>query len=128
MEKFILSLDQGTTSSRAILFDKNGNTKSVVQREFKQLYPKSGWVEHDPEEIWTTQYMVAKECIVRAGLQDDQIESIGKEQLKMKLFESDLEPLLRFFHDSDIKPSGWVRIPKHSFKINKDMSSTQINV
>ena len=77
MEKFILSLDQGTTSSRAILFDKNGNTKSVVQREFKQLYPKSGWVEHDPEEIWTTQYMVAKECIVRAGLQDDQIESIG---------------------------------------------------
>ncbi len=51
MEKFILALDQSTTSSRAIIFDKNGNTKSSSQKEYKQIYPKTGWVEHDPNEI-----------------------------------------------------------------------------
>ena len=50
--KYILTLDQGTTSSRAILFDKSGKIKSLAQKEFKQIYPKTGWVEHDPSEIW----------------------------------------------------------------------------
>ena len=53
--KYILSLDQGTTSSRAILFDQNGQMKSVAQKEFQQYYPHPGWVEHDPMEIWETE-------------------------------------------------------------------------
>ena len=54
MGKYILALDQGTTSSRCIIYDKQGNMISVAQKEFKQIYPKDGWVEHDPMEIWST--------------------------------------------------------------------------
>ncbi len=68
MEKFILALDQGTTSSRAIIFDKNGSIKSLAQKEFKQIYPKTGWVEHDPNEIWHAQSVVIKEVISKSGL------------------------------------------------------------
>jgi glycerol kinase len=53
--KYILALDQGTTSSRAVLFDRAGNIVSVAQKEFQQIYPQPGWVEHDPQEIWSTQ-------------------------------------------------------------------------
>lgn len=75
--KYIMALDQGTTSSRCILFDKGGNIVSVAQKEFKQFYPKPGWVEHDPMEIWSTQIGVAQEAIhmVRASFQD--IAAIG---------------------------------------------------
>ena len=55
MGKYIMALDQGTTSSRCILFDKKGNMCSVAQKEYKQYYPKPGWVEHDPKEIWSSQ-------------------------------------------------------------------------
>ena len=61
--KYILALDQGTTSSRAILSDKTGNIKALAQKEFEQFYPKAGWVEHNPSEIWKTQYEVAKEVL-----------------------------------------------------------------
>lgn len=61
--KYILSLDQGTTSSRAILFDQNGQMKSVAQKEFQQYYPHPGWVEHDALEIWETQLSVARDAI-----------------------------------------------------------------
>ncbi|NJK90273.1 MAG: glycerol kinase, partial [Myxococcales bacterium] len=57
--EFILALDQGTTSCRAILFDHVGNSRAVAQKELSQHFPKAGWVEHDPEEIWTTQLEVA---------------------------------------------------------------------
>lgn len=60
--KYILSLDQGTTSSRAILFDQNGQMKSVAQKEFQQYYPHPGWVEHDALEIWETQLSVARDA------------------------------------------------------------------
>ena len=60
--KYIMSLDQGTTSSRCILFDRAGNMCSVAQREFTQIYPQPGWVEHDPMEIWATQYGVLQEA------------------------------------------------------------------
>ena len=59
MEKFILSFDQGTTSSRAIVFDHEGSIRSVAQKEFEQIFPKPGWVEHDPKEIWSSQAAVA---------------------------------------------------------------------
>lgn len=64
---YILALDQGTTSSRAILFDHSGAAAAVAQQEFAQVFPQPGWVEHDAREIWATQLAVARECIARAG-------------------------------------------------------------
>jgi glycerol kinase len=77
MAQYILSLDQGTTSSRAILFDKGGNIVSTAQKEFTQIFPKPGWVEHDPNEIWSTQLGVATEAILKAGLGAKNIAAIG---------------------------------------------------
>jgi glycerol kinase len=77
MEKFILALDQGTTSSRAIIFDKLGKIKSVAQKEFRQLFPKSGWVEHDPNEIWSSQAGVAAEATTKMGINGNNIAAIG---------------------------------------------------
>jgi len=77
MKEFILALDQGTTSSRAIVFDHNGIPVASAQKEFTQFYPKPGWVEHDPEEIWSTQAGVALEAITKAGLESKSIKAIG---------------------------------------------------
>ncbi|MCY1568239.1 glycerol kinase GlpK [Staphylococcus pettenkoferi] len=77
MDKYILSIDQGTTSSRAILFDKDGEIKGVAQREFKQYFPKSGWVEHDANEIWTSVLAVLAEVLTESNVGADQIEGIG---------------------------------------------------
>lgn len=77
MAKYILALDQGTTSSRAIVFDKSGSIISVAQKEFKQYFPKPGWVEHDPREIWSTQTGVAAEAIAKKGLDVENIAAIG---------------------------------------------------
>ena len=74
---FILALDQGTTSSRAILFGHNGAIERVVQREFRQIYPQNGWVEHDPEEIWTSQIAVAREAISSGQFSASDIAAIG---------------------------------------------------
>lgn len=77
MEKYIMALDQGTTSSRCILFDKRGNVCSMSQKEFNQIYPKPGWVEHNPMEIWSSQLAVATECMALLGVSAAQIEGIG---------------------------------------------------
>lgn len=77
MDKFILSLDQGTTSSRAIVFNHSGDIVSVAQKEFTQIFPEPGWVEHDPVEIWTSQVTVATEAIVKAGLSPKDIAALG---------------------------------------------------
>ncbi len=77
MEQFILALDQGTTSSRAILFDHGGNIRGVAQREFTQHYPQPGWVEHDAEEIWATQAGVMAEAVAQAGVNFNQVAAIG---------------------------------------------------
>jgi len=77
MAKYILAFDQGTTSSRAILFDQSGHIKALAQKEFTQIYPQPGWVEHDPNEIWSTQVGVAAEAILKAGLQATDIAAIG---------------------------------------------------
>ncbi len=76
-KEYILALDQGTTSSKAIIFDKRGNIKSIAQKEFKQIYPKAGWVEHDGNEIWSSQAGVAAEAITRAGLSEGDIAAMG---------------------------------------------------
>lgn len=77
MPKYILSLDQGTTSSRAIIFDKAGNIIAVAQKEFTQIFTKPGWVEHDANEIWSTQIGVATEAILKAGITMHDIAGIG---------------------------------------------------
>ena len=77
MTQYILALDQGTTSSRAILFDHQGTIKHVAQQEFKQYFPKPGWVEHDAEEIWASQLEVAQEVLKKAGISAREVAAIG---------------------------------------------------
>ena len=77
MAKYIMALDQGTTSSRCILFDKKGLIVTSAQKEFTQIYPKAGWVEHDPMEIWSTQISVAKEAMAKAKATASDIAAIG---------------------------------------------------
>ncbi len=76
-EKYILSLDQGTTSSRAIIFDHNGEIMGIAQQEFNQIYPQPGWVEHDPKEILSSEMSSAFAAIIRAGLSVKDIECVG---------------------------------------------------
>ena len=75
--KYVLALDQGTTSSRAILFDNEQNIIAVQQREFEQIYPQQGWVEHNPMEIWSTQYGVMNEVVAQSGVDAHDIAAIG---------------------------------------------------
>jgi glycerol kinase len=77
VSKYIMALDQGTTSSRAIIFDNGGNIVSTAQKEFTQIYPKAGWVEHDPLEIWSTQSSVAREVLDKSGISGEEIAAIG---------------------------------------------------
>ncbi len=77
MKKYIMALDQGTTSSRSILFDHDGKIVATAQKEFTQIYPKAGWVEHDPMEIWGTQSGVAREVLEKSGVKPDEIAGIG---------------------------------------------------
>ncbi|MBH1941022.1 glycerol kinase GlpK [Mobilitalea sibirica] len=77
MKQYVMALDQGTTSSRCIIFDKQGKMKSIAQKEFTQIYPKPGWVEHDPMEIWSSQVSVATEAMAKLGIRAEEIASIG---------------------------------------------------
>ncbi len=77
MQKYVMALDQGTTSSRCILFDKSGNICSMSQKEFTQIYPQPGWVEHNPMEIWSSQLAVATECMAMVGATHEDIAGIG---------------------------------------------------
>ncbi|RLD32042.1 MAG: glycerol kinase [Bacteroidetes bacterium] len=76
-KKYILSLDQGTTSSRAIIYNEQGEICSVAQKEYRQIFPQPGWVEHDPMDIWSSQIGVASEVIARFGVQPEEIAAIG---------------------------------------------------
>ena len=77
MEKYIMALDQGTTSSRCIIYDRKGRIKSLAQKEFRQIYPKGGWVEHDAMEIWSSQLSVAQEAMAKINATHENIVSIG---------------------------------------------------
>src|SRR5687768_16252332 len=74
---YILALDQGTTSSRAIVFDRGGAVCGVAQKEFTQIFPKAGWVEHDPQQIWASQIGVAVEALGRAGIGPRELAAVG---------------------------------------------------
>src|SRR6266481_3342328 len=75
--KYLLALDQGTTSSRALVVDHNGKVVAVAQKEFTQIFPQPGWVEHDPKEIWASQIGVASEALSRAGASTKDVAGIG---------------------------------------------------
>ena len=75
--RYVLALDQGTTSSRALLFDHEGKVRSVAQREFEQIFPRPGWVEHDPEQVASSQIAVALEALAKAGAQANDVSAIG---------------------------------------------------
>src|SRR6185436_5242601 len=75
--QYILALDQGTTSSRAILFDREGRAVKTAQQEFEQLYPQPGWVEHRPEDIWSSQLKAVHVLLRESGIETDQIAAIG---------------------------------------------------
>lgn len=77
VERYVMALDEGTSSARAILFDRAGNIVSLAQREFRQIYPRPGWVEHDANEIWSTQLSVGREVTHNAGIEAHQIAAIG---------------------------------------------------
>lgn len=77
MDKYVIALDQGTTSSRAIIFDKDQNIYGIAQKEFTQIYPKEGWVEHNPMEIWASQYGVLQEVLAKTNIAPDKIAAIG---------------------------------------------------
>ncbi len=77
MSQYILALDQGTTSSRSLVFDKQGSIISSAQKEFTQIYPQPGWVEHDAEEIWGTQFGTMAEAVAKAGINMKQVAAIG---------------------------------------------------
>ncbi len=77
MEKYIIALDQGTTSCRCILFNKQGTIVSMAQKEYKQYYPKAGWIEHDPNEIWQTQIESAQKALHQIGANYKNISAIG---------------------------------------------------
>ena len=76
-EKFILALDQGTTSSRAIIFDRDCGIRAMAQKEFEQYYPQPGWVEHNPREIWSSQLSVAREAMATLGISATDLAAIG---------------------------------------------------
>lgn len=98
MPDYILSLDQGTTSSRAIVFDRRGSIIAISQKEFEQIYPKPGWVEHNPIEIWSTQVSVATEAIVKAGLKPNDIHAIGITNQRETTLVWDKETGLPLYH------------------------------
>jgi glycerol kinase len=77
MEKYVMALDQGTTSSRALIFDRKGAIVSMAQKEFKQIFPQPGWVEHDPNEIWSSQVAVVAEAMSKIGINGLNVEAIG---------------------------------------------------
>ena len=78
MKKYIVALDQGTTSSTTIIFDKEQNIIGVSQKEFNQIDPREGWVEHDPMEIWATQYSVLQEVMAKCNITQENIPAIGR--------------------------------------------------
>ncbi len=77
MSQCILALDQGTTSSRAIVFNQAGEIEGIAQKEFRQIFPQPAWVEHDPEQIWSTQLSVARAALKKAGRTAQQVAAIG---------------------------------------------------
>ena len=106
MKKFIVAIDQGTTSTRSILFDLKGNPLFISQKEFKQFFPNNGWVEHDPDEIWSTTLKTLKEVILRAKQIKGKICGYAGQDREKKLFHEELfvnlQDVLQLFKTSEM--------------------------
>ena len=98
MEKYILAIDQGTTSSRAILFDHSSNAVCIAQKEFHQYFPQPGWVEHDANEIWLSVLACMSEVISRSGISPKQVEAIGLTNQRETTVVWDRETGLPVYH------------------------------
>ena len=81
MKKYVMAFDEGTTSARCVLYDREGNTVSTAQKEFKQIFPQNGWVEHDPMEIWSVQIGVAQEAMYKVDCTFKDIAAMLMEQI-----------------------------------------------
>src|SRR5436190_609601 len=77
MTGYVLAIDQGTTGTKVLIFDREGSVKSLAYSEFTQHYPKPGWVEHDAEEIWTVSHALISEALTKAGVQPSEVRAIG---------------------------------------------------
>ena len=97
--KYIVALDQGTTSSRTVVLDQDVNIVAVVQREFPQIYPRPGWVEHDPRQIWATQSSTLTEALASVGISSDEVAAIGitMGQIRLSSGLEDTDDLLNDF-------------------------------
>src|SRR3546814_1919703 len=95
MPKYVLAIDQGTTSSRAIVFDETGAALAVAQKELTQHYPADGWVEHDAEDIWRDVQTVMREAVAKAGLRGGDIAVIGITDQRSEENTSELQSLMR---------------------------------
>ncbi|HSZ35026.1 MAG TPA: glycerol kinase GlpK, partial [Puia sp.] len=127
MKKFILALDQGTTSSRAILFDHKGEIKSMAQKEFTQIFPQPGWVEHDPLEIWSSQAGVAAEARLKIGVGITEIAAIGITNQRETTIVWDREtgePVYNAIVWQDRRTAGFCEQLKQSGLSNKIRSKT----
>ncbi len=111
MSEFVLALDQGTTSSRAILFDGGGGIRSTAQREFRQIYPQPGWVEHDPSDIWASQLRVAAEALEAAGVTASDLAAVGISNQRETAIVWDrhtLEPIYNAIVWQDRRTAGFI--------------------
>ena len=111
MSEFVLALDQGTTSSRAILFDGDGGIRSTAQREFRQIYPQPGWVEHDPSDIWASQLGVAAEALEAAGVTAGDLAAVGISNQRETAIVWDrhtLEPIYNAIVWQDRRTAGFI--------------------
>ena len=109
-KKYIVALDQGTTSSRAVVMDHDANIVSVSQREFEQIYPKPGWVEHDPMEIWASQSSTLVEALAKADINSDQIAAIGITNQRETVVVGSERPV----NPSTTLSSGSAAVPRRS--------------
>ena len=123
MAKYIMALDSGTTSNRCILFNEKGEMCSMAQREFTQYFPKPGWVEHDPEEIWLTQYSVASEAMAKLGVTAADIAAIGitnQRETTIVWDKSTGEPVYRAIVWQDVRGEGLCReLRAHGDRVQK---------
>src|SRR5712671_2536732 len=106
----ILALDQGTTSSRAVIFDHSGGIVAAAQKEFRQIFPQAGWVEHDPREIWSSQLEVARTALANSGLKASDIQAIGIANQRETTVLWDLQtgqPLHNAIVWQDRRTAGW---------------------
>ena len=127
MGKYILSLDQGTTSSRAILFDNEQNIVALAQKEFNQYYPHSGWVEHNPMEIYSSQYSVMMEAVTESGIDVEDIAAIGITNQRETTVVWDRNTGRPVYTGSDYRVDTGIDVSEHQWGVDWTLASSEID-